>query len=143
MKKYMTTILVLLVTIVLVACQSSKPSNEFTIATWAAGTELAEFNEIVNEVNEAADGKYVIKTLSIPSDYYIKLSTQIAGRKAPEFFWLTQELIAKYADLGAIADITDYLSSSENLTQDDYYDGVIKSASFNNKYYGLPWIANP
>lgn len=143
MKKYMTTILVLLVTILLVACQSSKPSNEFTIATWAAGTELAEFNEIVNEVNEAADGKYVIKTLSIPSDYYIKLSTQIAGRKAPEFFWLTQELIAKYADLGAIADITEYLSSGENLTQDDYYDGVIKSASLNNKYYGLPWIANP
>lgn len=142
-KKALGVLLILTLTAVLVACTDSKPSNEFTIATWAAGTELAEFNAIVDDVNEQAAGKYVIKTLSIPSDYYIKLSTQIAARKAPEFFWLTQELIARYADLGAINDLTDYLAESENLTTDDYYEGVIKSAEFNQRYYGLPWIANP
>jgi multiple sugar transport system substrate-binding protein len=126
-----------------VSCTDNKPSNEFTIATWAAGTELSEFNAIVKDVNEAAMGKYVIKTLSIPSDYYIKLSTQIAGNKAPEFFWLTQELISKYADLGAITDLTPYLEQSESLNVDDYYEGVINSAKFNDQYWGLPWIANP
>ncbi|PKK93736.1 MAG: hypothetical protein CVV61_03190 [Tenericutes bacterium HGW-Tenericutes-6] len=142
-KRALGVLIILTLTIIMVACNESKPSNEFTIATWAAGTELAEFNAIVKEVNEQADGKYVIKTLSIPSDYYIKLSTQIAARRAPEFFWLTQELIARYADLGAIYDITEYLTESENLTDQDYYEGVIKSAEFNQKYYGLPWIANP
>ncbi|VEU82425.1 extracellular solute-binding protein [Acholeplasma hippikon] len=143
MKKLMALILVFFGSIVLISCQNSKPSNEFTIATWAAGTELAEFNAIVKQVNEEAEGKYVIKVQSIPSDYYIKLSTQIAARKAPEFFWLTQELIAKYAHLGAITDLTPYLDKSENLTVDDYYEGVIKSAYFKEKYWGLPWIANP
>src|SRR5690554_8184784 len=102
MKKTIGLFVVILTALILVSCGDSKPSNEFTIATWAAGTELSEFNEIVVIVNEAAGGKYVINTLSITSDYYIKLSTQIAAKKAPEFFWLTQELISIYADLGAI-----------------------------------------
>lgn len=143
MKKLLGMLMFAMATLVLVSCTESKPDNEFTIATWAAGTELDEFNEIVKNVNEAAEGKYVIRTLSIPSDYYIKLSTQIAARRSPDFFWLTQELIARYANLGAIADITEYLNSSEQLTADDYYEGVIKSAEFDNKYWGLPWIANP
>ena len=143
MKKLLGMLMFAMATLVLVSCTEGKPDNEFTIATWAAGTELAEFNEIVKNVNEAADGKYVIRTLSIPSDYYIKLSTQIAARRSPDFFWLTQELIARYANLGAIADITEYLNLSEQLTADDYYEGVIKSAEFDNKYWGLPWIANP
>lgn len=142
MKKLLGMLMFAMATLVLVSCTESKPDNEFTIATWAAGTELDEFNEIVKNVNEAAEGKYVIRTLSIPSDYYIKLSTQIAARRSPDFFWLTQELIARYANLGAIADITEYLNSSEQLTADDYYEGVIKSAEFDNKYWGLPWIAN-
>ncbi len=143
MRKTLAMLFVLLVALVLVSCTDNTPSNEFTIATWAAGTELSEFNEIVREVNDAAEGKYVIKTLSIPSDYYIKLSTQIAARKAPSFFWITQELISKYADLGAITDLTTYLAESDVLNADDYYDGVIKSANFDDKYWGLPWIANP
>lgn len=143
MKKTIGLFVVILTALILVSCGDSKPSNEFTIATWAAGTELSEFNEIVDKVNEAAEGKYVINTLSIPSDYYIKLSTQIAAKKAPEFFWLTQELISKYADLGAIVDLTDYMEQSEVLNADDYYEGVIQSALFNDKYWGLPWIANP
>lgn len=143
MRKLVLLMLVVVSSIILISCQDNKPSNEFTIATWAAGTELSEFNAIVKQVNEEADGKYKISTLSIPSDYYIKLSTQIAAKRAPDFFWLTQELIAKYAQLGAITDLTSYLNESENLKVDDYYDGVIKSAHFKEKYWGLPWIANP
>lgn len=143
MKKMLGMLLMVLVTSTLVACTDNTPSNEFTIATWAAGTELTEFNEIVKQVNEQAAGKYTIKTLSIPSDYYIKLSTQIAARRAPSFFWLTQELIAKYADLGAIVDLTDYMAASESLNEEDYYEGVIQSAQVQDKTWGLPWIANP
>jgi multiple sugar transport system substrate-binding protein len=117
--------------------------NTFTFATWAAGVELQEFNEIINRVNQNADGKYKIEVLSVPSDYYIKLSTNIAAKKAPDFFWLTQELISKYAKMGAIADITDKLESSSNLTREQYYPGVLQSAIYEERCYGLPWIANP
>ncbi|NLN50748.1 MAG: sugar ABC transporter substrate-binding protein [Acholeplasmataceae bacterium] len=141
MKKILAAVL-LFFSFLLVSCDT-KPDNHFTIATWAAGTELIEFTDIIREVNEEADGKYVVKTLSIPSDYYLKLATQIASRKGPELFWLTQELVAKYAQMGTVVDLTDYLNASENLSVDDFYEGVIASTEWDGRYWGIPWIANP
>jgi multiple sugar transport system substrate-binding protein len=136
--------MVLTIGISLSACNNNDlDDNHFVFATWAAGTELAEFNEIVDQVNTEANGEYVIETLSIPSDYNIKLSSKIAANNSPDFFWLTQELISKYAQLGAVADITEFFNSSENLTPEDYYSGVIKTAYYEDSYWGLPWIANP
>jgi len=117
--------------------------THFTIATWAAGTELKEFQEIIDAVNEKAEGRYTIDVLSIPSDYYVKISTYIASNKTPDFFWLTQELISKYASLGAIADITEPFSKSTALKPEQFYEGVLSSAEYQGQYYGLPWIANP
>lgn len=122
---------------------NSKDKNTFTFATWAAGTELAEFQAIIDKVNEEANGAYTIEVLSIPSDYYVKISTKIAAKTCPDFFWLTQELISKYAQMGALADITEQFETSEVLTPDMYYEGVLASAVYNDSYWGLPWIANP
>jgi multiple sugar transport system substrate-binding protein len=149
-KKIKLATILVLSTLVLSACGlgSSRNAcgtsdNEFVFATWAAGDELKEFNEIVSRVNENADGAYTIKTLSIPSDYYIKLSTLIAANNSPDFFWMTQELVSRYADLGAIADLTEYMNASEHLKPEDFYEGVLASATYQDKYYGIPWIANP
>lgn len=126
------------------ACgKKSEEDNHFTFATWAAGSELSELNEIVDKVNEQANGEYVIEVQSIPSDYYVKISTQIAGKRSPDFFWMTQELVSKYAQLGAIADLSTQFEQSDKLSPDMYYEGVLSSATYEGKYWGLPWIANP
>lgn len=144
MKRIGIVLMALLLTVGMVGCSSSKKEdNHFVFATWAAGTELAELREIVDKVNEEAAGEYVIEIQSIPSDYYIKISTQIAGKRSPDFFWMTQELVSKYAELGAIADLTTAFEASENLKPEEYYEGVLASATYQDKYYGLPWIANP
>lgn len=138
--------LLLLVLSMLSGCSkeaNSKDKNTFTFATWAAGTELEEFQAVIDKVNEEASGEYKINVLSIPSDYYVKISTKIAAKNSPDFFWLTQELISKYADMGALADITEQFKHSESLTTDMYYEGVLASAEYNGSYWGLPWIANP
>ncbi len=137
--------LVLLVGLVLFAgCTGAKKEKTtYTFATWAAGEELKEFSAIIDKVNREAAGQYQVEVLSIPSDYYVKLATYIAAKKTPDFFWLTQELIAKYAELGAIADLTEMFKGSQVLTPDQYYPGVLRSATYNGRCYGLPWIANP
>ncbi len=121
--------------------QSGK--KHYTFATWAAGTELQEFQQIIDKVNKDAGGEYTIEVLSIPSDYYVKISTKIAAKKSPDFFWLTQELISKYADMGALADITAQFEADSALMPDQFYEGVLDSARYNGSYWGLPWIANP
>lgn len=146
MKKVLSVILIAAMLAALTGCGSS-PSQSgkktYTFATWAAGTELQEFQQIIDKVNEEANGEYTIEVLSIPSDYYVKISTKIAARKSPDFFWLTQELISKYADMGALADITAQFEASSTLTPDMFYEGVLASAQYNGSYWGLPWIANP
>jgi len=138
-------IVLLLVLGMLNGCSKKANSNKntFTFATWAAGTELEEFQAVIDKVNEEAAGEYKINVLSIPSDYYVKISTKIAAKNSPDFFWLTQELISKYAKMGALADITEQFKKSNSLTPDMYYEGVLASAEYNGSYWGLPWIANP
>jgi multiple sugar transport system substrate-binding protein len=130
--------------IILAGCAGkTSGGNRFTFATWAAGQELQEFQGIISRVNEQAQGRYHITVLSIPSDYYIKIATLIASKKTPAFFWLTQELISRYAQLGAIADISAPFAGSAVLSPDRYYEGVLAPAKYQGRYYGLPWIANP
>lgn len=133
----------LVVVLFLTGCAGVKKEEPYTFATWAAGEELKEFNAIIDKVNREAGGRYRVEVLSIPSDYYVKLATYIAAKKTPDFFWLTQELIAKYAELGAIADLTEMFAASQVLTPDQYYPGVLRSATYKGRYWGLPWIANP
>lgn len=144
MKRIGVLLIVLLLALNLIGCSSKKEeSNKFVFATWAAGAELTELREIVDKVNVAAAGEYIIEIQSIPSDYYVKISTQIAGKRTPDFFWMTQELVSKYAELGAIADLTSQFNESERLKPEEYYEGVLASATYKDKYWGLPWIANP
>lgn len=130
--------------LILSACGGKTVSEDhFVFATWASGEELTQFNEIVDRVNENADGEYTVEALSIPSDYYIKLSTLIAANNSPDLFWMTQELVSQYAEMGAIADISDFLNESDPLQPDKFYGGVLESATYEGNYYGVPWIANP
>lgn len=144
MKKIFISVSLLLLMLFLASCgKKGRAENEFLFATWAAGTELREFNDVIRRVNEKADGEYTVSVQSIPADYYIKLSSMISANNAPDFFWLTQELISKYADLGAALDITSWFEDSDVLVPDDFFPGVLNSATYQGKYWGLPWIANP
>lgn len=136
--------IVMIFGIMTTGCGGKKADDHhYVFATWAAGTELKEFQAIIDKVNEEAAGEYSIEVLSIPSDYYVKMSSLIAAKKSPDFFWLTQELVSKYADMGAIANLTEQFEQSETLTPDRFYEGVLASATYQDSYWGLPWIANP
>ncbi len=146
MKRLWSVIMAAVMLVSLTGCGNDSAQSgkkHYTFATWAAGTELQEFQQIIDKVNKDADGEYTIEVLSIPSDYYVKISTKIAAKKSPDFFWLTQELISKYADMGALADITAQFEADSALMPDQFYEGVLDSARYNGSYWGLPWIANP
>jgi multiple sugar transport system substrate-binding protein len=70
----------------------------------------------------------------------------IAGNTAPDLMWLSQEYVANFADNGAILDITDQVAALSDMPAaqlDDYYPGSIAVAKYQDRLYGLPWIAAP
>ncbi|HSJ86654.1 MAG TPA: sugar ABC transporter substrate-binding protein [Anaerolineales bacterium] len=127
---------------------TTAPSGEkvtITLATWAGADEAKELQGVIDKVNaEATDFQIVHQ--AIPSDYYTKVQTMIAGNTPPDLMWLSQEFVANYADNGAIMDITDQVAGLSDMPAaklDDYYPGSIAVAKYQDRLYGLPWIAQP
>ena len=114
------------------------------LGTWTASQEATELQGVIDKVNaEATDFEIVSEPQ--PADYYTKLQTTIAGGTAPDLFWLSQEYVAGYADLGAVLDITDMLDADDSPTADlsDYFEPILKTAQYEGQTYGLPWISQP
>lgn len=114
------------------------------LGTWAAVEEAAELQAVIDKVNaEAAD--YEIVSEPQPADYYTKLQTTIAGGTGPDLYWLSQEYVAGYAALGAALDISDRLAadSTPAAKLDDYFPAILKTAQYDGKTFGLPWISQP
>ncbi len=64
-----------------------------TLATWTGADESAQLQAVMDKVNAAATD-FQIVLQAIPSDYYTKLQTMIAGNTAPDLMWLSQEYVA-------------------------------------------------
>jgi multiple sugar transport system substrate-binding protein len=124
---------------------TSGDKTTVTLATWAGADEAKELQVVIDKINAEATDFQIVHQAS-PADYYTKLQTQIAGNTAPDLMWLSQENVANYADNGAILDITDMVSTMSDMPAaklDDYYPGSIAVARYNDRLFGLPWIAQP
>jgi multiple sugar transport system substrate-binding protein len=118
--------------------------TQVRLGTWAAVEEATELQAVIDEVNAAAEDFEIISEPQ-PADYYTKLQTTIAGGTGPDLFWLSQEYVAGYADLGAILDISDMLEADDTPAADlsDYFEPILKTAQYDGRTYGLPWISQP
>lgn len=160
LKRTLSLIIVLSLAVMLMsACGSNSASNEsnnkdtggtnapaaekvkLKVTTWAGAGELKEFEELIDKVNAASD-EYSIEVQSIPSDYYQKLQTMIAGKQAPDFMWLSQEYVAQYANMGVLASLDEPLTNTD-FKQDDYFQGALDVGKYDNQLYALPWISQP
>jgi multiple sugar transport system substrate-binding protein len=114
------------------------------LSTWAAVEEANELQAVIDKVNAEATDFEIISEPQ-PADYYTKLQTTIAGGTAPDLFWLSQEFVAGYANLGAVLDISDMLEADDSPAADlsDYFEPILKTAQYDGKTYGLPWISQP
>jgi len=127
---------------------TTAPSGEkvtITLATWAGADESKELQAVIDKVNAEATDFEIVHQPN-PADYYTKVQTMIAGNTAPDLMWLSQEYVANFADNGAIMDITDQVAALSDMPAaqlDDYYPGSIAVAKYNDRLYGLPWIAQP
>lgn len=122
----------------------AQEKTQVRLGTWAAVEEANELQAVIDEVNAAAEDFEIVSEPQ-PADYYTKLQTTIAGGTGPDLFWLSQEFVAGYADLGAILDISDMLEADDTPAADlaDYFEPILKTAQYDGRTFGLPWISQP
>lgn len=148
MKRKFKIILIVLLLFPLVACGKKESDTDkdgkkiLKLATWANEREARELNEILDTLNENSD-EYTIEHVLIPEDYYTKVQTMVAGNSAPDLIWLSQEYIPAYASNNAVIDLTDMLENQDIVDIDDYFEGPLETAVWEDKIYGLPWIGQP
>lgn len=79
---------------------------------------------VIGPINELQD-QYEVQVIAIPSDCRTKLVTMMAGRAAPDLFYLSQEHVQAFASQGALLDLTERIAGSDHPV------------------IGLPWVAQP
>ena len=117
----------------------------YTFAAWGQAKETKELERLVIDPINARARDFQIKLVSVPSDYYTKLSTMIAGGAGPDLFYLAHEYVPAFAAQGALLDLTELVESdADEVTDlDSYYQGVLAGYRYRGRWYGLPWIAQP
>lgn len=120
--------------------------QKVTLSTWAGGTELSEFNEIVKNLNETkgVEKGYQLELMSVPAEYYTKMQSAFASKSSEiDLMWLGQEYTSTYAELGGLQDITTLVNEDTTIDINEMYDAGKKASSYENLTYGIPWIINP
>jgi hypothetical protein len=117
---------------------------QIRLATWAGQEEAAELQQVIDPINQASTTFEIVSEPS-PADYYVKLQTTIAGGTVADLVWLSQENIAGFAAGEALLDISDRLAEDQSPAAklDDYFPGILQTAQYDGRTYGLPWISQP
>ncbi|WP_010283035.1 ABC transporter substrate-binding protein [Bacillus timonensis] len=108
---------------------------EITLGYYSGGKSDEKMQELIDRFMEKHPN-IKVKTESAPyGQFYQKLDTQIAANSAPDVWLSDGVLVMKYAERGAIKDVTEWIDS--DLNKDEYY-GLDFNKDSEGKYWGVP-----
>jgi multiple sugar transport system substrate-binding protein len=73
----------------------------------------------------------------VPSDYLIKLQTDIAAGNAADVFYVGNEWAQDFMSRGVLLAIDDYMEA-DGVTADQFYENLINAYTWEGQTYGLP-----
>lgn len=124
-------------------------SSEINFMGWGGDTEKAVFQKLIDTYMKKYPNKKVKYTVVPPGEYYQKLDTLIASKKAPDVFYAGDAPFVKYASSGVLLDLDTYLQNNKDIDPNNIwkqaldryrYDGSKVGAG---KLYGLPKDVGP
>lgn len=122
--------------------EGSGDSNDKTVSIWYyySGKQQELFEDLIEEYNDSQD-QYQLKGEYIPFDDTKKqLSVGLAGGTLPDMVIMDVVDNAAFAEQGVLEDITSKVDDWGEA--DTLYEGPLESATYEDKYYGLPVGSN-
>lgn len=124
---------------VMAACSSgNKESASDELTFWYMGDGDQGIKPIVDEFSKESGIK--VKIQSIPwSTSRDKLLTAVASKEGPDVVQMGTTYMSEFVDAGALMDITEDVKKSDVMKSDNFFDGSVKTTTFNDKNYAVPW----
>ncbi len=133
----------LLVVCMLLSLSSAVAGEKTTIRflqLWADELTQAILKQVIDEYEALYPDVKVEMETSTFDNINQQLSINVASGTAPDIVFLNNPDVASFAKMGALADITEYLTQWDEF--DQFYPGVVEAAVVDGKVYGLPYDTN-
>ncbi len=137
MKKMLALLLTLVLLLPLCASALASGTTEIRAAWWGDTKRFDLYNSIVAEFTKANPD---IKVVSEPvswTDYWDKLSVQVAGGNAPDFIGMHPQYAADYIGRGMVEPLDQYIKDGI-ITTDGWAQGTLNTGVVNGVTYMIP-----
>jgi len=115
--------------------ESAPKEVEIVIGYYSDAKSEEKMKELIDKFTEKHPN-IKVKTQSAPySQFFQKLDTQIAANQAPDVWLSDGVLVMKYAERGAVRDITDWVERDLDIA--DYY-GLEHNRDHEGHYWAVP-----
>lgn len=124
-------------------------NSEINFMGWGGDTEKAVFQKLIDNYMKKYPNKKVKYTVVPPGEYYQKLDTLIASKKAPDVFYAGDAPFVKYVSSGVLLNLESYLKSNKEIDPNNIWKQALDRYRFNGKnvgsgeLYGLPKDVGP
>ncbi|HHV55517.1 MAG TPA: sugar ABC transporter substrate-binding protein [Firmicutes bacterium] len=107
---------------------------ELRWAFWGGADDMAINRQLAQAYEATHPGVKIV--LLQESDYDTKVTTMIASNNPPDVMELAESFIS-YASKGLLADLTPFIQR-DKFDIDDFYAGVVRAYSYDNKVMAIP-----
>lgn len=152
MKKWLTGLLALTLTVGITACNSANEGGSVTggagdkitlkFSTWGNPQHLELLGELTDQF-EAEHPNITVQIDSIPfADYQQKMSVLAAGRELPDIAWVSERMVPQFMENGILEDVSD-VANDPGFDSEDMIDSTLELFRKDDKLYGLPFSTPP
>ncbi|WP_334152161.1 ABC transporter substrate-binding protein [Microbacterium sp.] len=136
-----------LLTVLLVAGCSTSPTTpepsaerpdkvDLTVALWGGADRADLYQQVIDQFAEGQDGVTATMEFADQSPYFERLTTSAASQNLPDLFWLTETHFGRYAEAGALLDLSPYLG--ENIDSDAIGESWLPYGEVDGSVYAIP-----
>ena len=103
---------------------------------WDPGQEVG-YKQAVAEFEQAHPNIHVNVIQVGWTNYWTKLSTELAGGTAPDLFWMNLSEFPTFVKEGALTNMTPWISKL-HINLKSYYSNLLQLFKYQGQYYSLP-----
>lgn len=136
-----------LLSVLLLASCSSTPAEtkaeperpekvDLTVALWGGAERADLYQQALDQFAETQEGVTATMEFADQAPYFERLTTAAASKNLPDLFWVTDTYFGRYAEAGALLDLTPYLG--EEIDTDSIDEQWLSYGKYDEGTYALP-----